>query len=119
MKMKVRKEREPLKKKAIAFRATSSIPEEYDSMDEDEEDEFAMLVRKVEKMFYKKERMSNFRRSRIQGKDELRKENTGSYYNCKKSGHLIADYLSQSNLLQEATQEKSYGINLGRLEERI
>ena len=33
MKMKVREEREPQKKKAIAFRATPSIPEEENFMD--------------------------------------------------------------------------------------
>jgi len=67
MKMEVREEKEPLKKKATAFRVTPSIPED-DSMDKKEEDEFTMLVWKVSKMFYKKERMSNFRRSRMQKK---------------------------------------------------
>ena len=59
MEMKVQKEREP-QKKNITFRAIPSIAEDDESMDEDEEDEFAMLVRKVGKMFYKKGRMSNF-----------------------------------------------------------
>jgi len=49
MKMKVREERESPKKKAIAFRASPSIPEDDDSMDEDEENEFAMLIIKVGK----------------------------------------------------------------------
>ena len=49
MEMKVREEREPLKKKAIAFRASLSISEE-DSIDENEKN-FAMLLRKVGKMF--------------------------------------------------------------------
>ena len=51
MKMKVREEKEIPKKKTIAFKAT---PSSFD-----EEDEFVMLVRKVEKLFYKKGRMSN------------------------------------------------------------
>ena len=57
--MKVREEREPPKKKAIAFRSSPSIAEDDDLMDEDEKDEFAMLIRKVGKLFYKKRRMSN------------------------------------------------------------
>ena len=64
MKIKVREEREPPKKKSIAFRASPSISEEDDSMDENGEEDFAMLVRKVGKIFYKKERMSKYRRSR-------------------------------------------------------
>ena len=56
--MKVREEREPLKKKYIAFRAFPSIPEEEDSMDKNEED-FVMLIRKVGKMFNNKERKNN------------------------------------------------------------
>jgi len=59
MEMKVREEREPSKKKSIAFRASPSLPEE-DSMDENEEEDFAMLIRKVCKMFYNKGRKSNF-----------------------------------------------------------
>jgi len=49
MEMKVNEEREPQKKKNIAFRATLSIPEDDESMDEDEEDKFSMLIRKVGK----------------------------------------------------------------------
>ena len=53
MEMKVREEREPLKKKSIAFKATpSSIEEEESSEDGDEK--FTMLIRRVGKMFYKK-----------------------------------------------------------------
>ena len=62
-KMKVREEWEPPTKKSIIFRASLSIPEEEDSMDENEEEDFPLLIRKVGKMFYK-ERKSNFRRSR-------------------------------------------------------
>ena len=94
MDMKVREEREPPKKTSIAFRVTPSIPEDDESMDEDEEDEFAMLIRKVGKIFYKKGRMSNFCRSRTQGKSDRRKEDIGPCYNCKKSGYLITDCLS-------------------------
>jgi len=42
-----------------------SIPDDDDSMNEKEENEFAMFVRKVEKIFYKKRRINNFQRSRI------------------------------------------------------
>ena len=45
MQMKVREEREP-PKKAITFRASPSTLEE-DSIDENEEEDFAMLIRKV------------------------------------------------------------------------
>ena len=44
MEMKVREERKPPKKKAITFRASPSIPEEDDSMNENGEEDFAMLV---------------------------------------------------------------------------
>ena len=64
--MKVQEERKLPKKKTISFRATPSILEDDDSMDEEEEDEFSMLVRKVKKMFCKKARMSNFQRLRMQ-----------------------------------------------------
>ena len=43
--------------------ATPSIAEEDESMDEDEEEKIAMLVRRIGKMFYKKRRMRNFRRA--------------------------------------------------------
>ena len=52
--MKVCKGREPPKKKFIAFKVTPSIAEEEESMDEGEEEDFAMLIRKVGKIFYKK-----------------------------------------------------------------
>ena len=53
--MKVREERETSKKKAIAFKATtSSFDEEESSKDGDED--FVMLIWKVGKMFYKKGR---------------------------------------------------------------
>jgi len=41
----------PSKKKSIAFRASPSIPKEEDSMDENKEEAFAMIIRKVGKMF--------------------------------------------------------------------
>ena len=52
MEMKVREKREPPTKKAITFRASPSIPEEEDSMNENEEENFAMLIKKVGKIFY-------------------------------------------------------------------
>ena len=60
MEMKIPEERKPQKRMNVTFKATPSIPEDEKFMNEDEEDEFAMLVRKVGKMFYKKGRMSNF-----------------------------------------------------------
>ena len=38
--MKVREEREPPKKKSIAFRASRSIPEDEDFIDENKEEDF-------------------------------------------------------------------------------
>ena len=58
--MKVHEEKEPLKKKSIAFKATPSIAEDNEFMSEGEEEEFSILVRKVGKIFCKNERMSNF-----------------------------------------------------------
>ena len=51
MEMKVWEEREPQKKKNITFTATPSIPEDDEFMDENEEDEFVMLFKKVKKMW--------------------------------------------------------------------
>ena len=45
MEMKVREEKKPLKKKSIAFRASPSMLE-----DENEEEDFVTLIRKVGKM---------------------------------------------------------------------
>ena len=72
--MKVREGREPSKKKFIAFKATPSIAEEEESTGEGEEEDFSMLIRKVGKMFYKKGRMSNFRRIKPPMKNERKKE---------------------------------------------
>ena len=55
--MKVREEREAPKKKALAFKAAPSSYDEEDSQ-EDYDEDFAMLIRKVGKMFYKKGRQS-------------------------------------------------------------
>jgi len=57
------RERTP-KKKSIVFKATPFIMEDNESLDEGEEEEFIMLVKKVGKIFYKKRKMSNFRRKR-------------------------------------------------------
>ena len=53
MEIKVLEEKEPTKKKSIAFKVTPSIVKNKESTDEDKED-FTMLIRKVGKMFYKK-----------------------------------------------------------------
>ena len=53
MEMKVREEREALQKKALALKVVPSTYDEEDSS-EDYDEDFAMLIRKVGKMFYKK-----------------------------------------------------------------
>jgi len=63
MEMKVRKEREGPKKKAVVFKATPSSFDE-DESSENYDEEFAMLIRKVGKMFYKKGRQSKRKTSR-------------------------------------------------------
>ena len=92
--MKIREERKPQKKKSIAFKATPTIVEEDESIDERGEEDFAIFIRKIGKMFYKKGRMSNFRRTRSPMRSEQRKEKMGPCYHCKKRGHLIVDCLS-------------------------
>ena len=52
---------------------------------------FAMLIRKVGKMFYKKGRQSNFQSGKPQGRFEKKREELGPCFHCKKNGHLIAD----------------------------
>ena len=90
MEMKIRGERESTKKKSIAFKTTpSSIEEEESSKDGDED--FAMLIWKVGRMFYKKGRQSNFQKGRPQGRFEKKKKEMGPYYHCKKMEYLIAD----------------------------
>ena len=59
MEMKVREERETAKKKATTFKATPSSFDEEESSEDGDED-FAMLIRKVDNMFYKMGRQSNF-----------------------------------------------------------
>ena len=61
--MKVKEERETPKKKVITFKATPSTIDEEDSSEDGDED-FAMLIRRVDRMFYKKERQNNFQRGR-------------------------------------------------------
>jgi len=60
MEMKVREGREPSKKESIIFKDTLTTMEEDESMNEEDEEYFSMLIRKVGKVFYKKGRMSNF-----------------------------------------------------------
>jgi len=106
--MNVLEEREPQKKKNIAFRATPSIPEDDESMDGDEADEFAMLDRKIGKLFYKKGRMCNFQIGRTQGKSDQKKEEMGPCYHCKKNGHLITNCPSPSYLLKKIPNEEGF-----------
>ena len=100
MEMKMREERGTPKKKAIAFKATPSSFDEEESL-EDGDENFAMLIRKVGKIFYKKGRQSNFRRGRPQVRFE-KKEEMGPYFHCKKTGHFIANCPS----LQATTSKK-------------
>ena len=106
MKMKVREERETQKKKAIAFKATPSSFDEEESSEDGDED-FAMLIRKVGKMFYKKGRQSNFRRGRHQGRFEKKKEETGLYFHCKKTGHLIVNCPSLQTTISKNVHRKN------------
>ena len=53
-------------------------------MNENEEEDFAMLVRKVGKLFYKKGRMSNYQKGRPQGRDDRKKEEMGLCYNVRR-----------------------------------
>ena len=94
MERRVREERKPQKEKCVAFNVTSSIPVDDENVGEDEEVEFAMLVRKMGRMFYKQGKMINHRRPKWQGKGERKKEEVGPYCNCKKLGHLITDCLN-------------------------
>ena len=69
--MKVRDKKEPPKKKSNTFNATPTILEDEESMDEGEEEESSILVRKVGvrkvgKMFCENKKMSNFRKTRPQ-----------------------------------------------------
>ena len=89
MEMKVREERETPKKKTIAFRATPFTIDKENSSEDGDED-FAMLIRRVGKMFCKKGRQNNFQRGRLQGRFE-KNEEMSPYFHCKKTGHLIAD----------------------------
>ena len=60
-------------------------------MNEGKEEEFFILVRKVGKLFYKKERMSNLWRPRPLSKNDRKEEEMGPSYHYKKMGHLIVD----------------------------
>ena len=53
---------------------TPSIVVVEDEFSDEGEEDFAMLIRKVAKMFYKKGRQSNLRRTRPQGKFERKEE---------------------------------------------
>ena len=107
-------EREPQKKKSIAFKATPSFQEDDEDMDEEDEDEFAMVVRKVGKMFCKQGKMSNYRRGRLQGKGERRKDEVWPCIHLQKAGtpHCGVFY-SRSNKLKKNAQEQFYGGNVG------
>ena len=73
MEMKVREERKPPKKKSITFKATPSSIDEEESLEDGDED-FALLIRRVGKMFYEKGRQSNFQRGQLQGRFEKKEE---------------------------------------------
>ena len=105
MEMKVREEKEASKKKALAFKAVPSTHNEEDSL-EDYDEDFAMLLRKVGKMFYKKGKQSNFRRGRPQRRFEKKREEQGPCFHCKKTGHLIADCPSLQATTSKDGQKK-------------
>ena len=65
-----------------------------------------MLIRKVGKMFNKKGRQSNFRGGRPLGRLEKKREETGSCFHCKRTGHLIADCLSLQATTSKNVQKK-------------
>jgi len=73
MEMKVREERVAPKKKALAFKAAPSSHDEEDSSKDYDED-FAMLIRKVGKIFYKKGRQSNIWKGKPQERFEKKIE---------------------------------------------
>ena len=64
--MKVREEKETPKKKAITFKATTSTIDEEDSS-EDEDEGFAMLIRKWAKCFIRREDKATFEEEDIKG----------------------------------------------------
>ena len=61
----IREEREPQKKKSITFKATPSFQQNDEDMDEEDKDDFIVVVRKVGRMFYIQGKMSNFRRGKL------------------------------------------------------
>ena len=103
MKIKVREERETPKKKALGFKATPYSYDEEDSS-EDYDEDFAMLIKKVGKMFYKKGTQSNFRRERPQGRFEKKREEPGPCFGLP---------LSTSYYLQECAKEEGNGGHMG------
>ena len=102
MEMKVRREKEPTNKKYIALKATPFSIEEEESSEYNGED-FAMLIQKVGRIFYKKGRQNFFQRGRPQERfEKKKKKEMGPCYHYKKTGHLIAD----CPLLQATTSRK-------------
>ena len=57
-------------------------------------------------MFYKKGRMSNFRKARAQGKIKRKKYKIGPCFHCKKQGHLIVECPSLQATSSRRIQEK-------------
>jgi len=120
MEMKVWEEIEPLKKKFIAFRVFPSILEKEDSKDKNKEEDFAMLIRKVGKMFYNKRRKSNFWRSRQKEKFERKKGEDGSFLSLQEDGPSYRILpLTTNYYLQKSAQEKEgHDGHLGRFRDR-
>ena len=57
-------------------------------------------------MFHKKGRQSNFRRGRPQGRLEKKREEMGSCFHCKRTGHLITDCPSLRATTSKNVQKK-------------
>ena len=114
--MKVREEREPPKKKSIAFKATPSSIEEELSKDSDED--FVMLIRNVGKMFYKKgDKVTS--EEKDHKKDSRRRRWVLLSLQEDRPSHCGLFFSTSYHLQESAQEEKSYGSHMGRFENRI
>ena len=96
--MKDREGREPPNKKSIVLEATPSLAKEEESKDEGEEEDFTMLIRKVDKILYKKGRMSNSQRTRQHMKNEKMKERRdGSIFLLQEDGTFDSGFSLSPN----------------------
>ena len=82
MERKAREEMAPLKKKAIAFKSSSTYSDEDDEEEDDED--LSLLVKNVRRMYSKVKFQI---RRRWQGKEEKKI----ICFNCRKPGHIVAE----------------------------